>query len=129
MDPPPPHARPQSMAASSPRVSPRPPPRIEIETKIKRRSRLELGALEGAGVSVESELLLRFSLKESVYKAIHPFVRRYVSFHEVHTHQKKATNPILYLSPSDQRGVSSSHPTHTTIPPTPQPPTPQTRPR
>lgn len=52
-------------------------------TPTKRSSRCELGALQEAGVSIESELLLRFSLKESVYKAIHPFVRRYVSFHEV----------------------------------------------
>eukprot|EP00624_Nannochloropsis_granulata_P003474 evm.model.NODE_27573_length_56350_cov_23.676434.13 len=41
-----------------------------------------LGALESVGISAESEILLRFSFKESVYKAIHPFVRRYVAFHE-----------------------------------------------
>lgn len=34
-------------------------------------------------MSAESEVLLRFSLKEGLYKAIHPFVRRYVAFKEV----------------------------------------------
>lgn len=34
-------------------------------------------------MSAESEVLLRFSLKEGLYKAIHPFVRRYVGFLEV----------------------------------------------
>ena len=33
-------------------------------------------------LSVEEEILLRFSCKESVYKAIHPLVNHYVSFHE-----------------------------------------------
>jgi 4'-phosphopantetheinyl transferase EntD len=31
----------------------------------------------------EREVLLRFSAKEAIYKAIDPFVRRYVGFHEV----------------------------------------------
>jgi enterobactin synthetase component D len=31
----------------------------------------------------EREVMLRFSLKESIYKAIDPHVRRYVGFHEV----------------------------------------------
>lgn len=45
--------------------------------------RAELGSLEAPlGISAESEILLRFSFKESVYKAIFPFVRRYVSFQE-----------------------------------------------
>jgi len=43
----------------------------------------ELGSLAALGIGAESEILLRFSLKESIYKAIHPFVRRYVSFQEV----------------------------------------------
>ncbi len=43
----------------------------------------ELGSLAALGIGAESEILLRFSLKESIYKAIHPFVRRYVAFQEV----------------------------------------------
>jgi len=46
------------------------------------KERKGLGALSSVGISAESEVLLRFSFKESVYKAIHPFVRRYVAFHE-----------------------------------------------
>ena len=46
------------------------------------KEREGLGALASVGISAESEVLLRFSFKESVYKAIHPFVRRYVAFHE-----------------------------------------------
>lgn len=35
-----------------------------------------------ASVSAEEEVLLRFSLKESVYKAIHPIINKYVGFQE-----------------------------------------------
>jgi len=34
------------------------------------------------GVTAEEEVLLRFSLKESMYKAIHPLICQYVSFME-----------------------------------------------
>ena len=40
-----------------------------------------MGAL--AGVTPEEEVLLRFSFKEAVYKAIHPFLSRSVEFTEV----------------------------------------------
>lgn len=40
-----------------------------------------LGKLEG--VSVEEEVLLRFSFKEAIYKAIHPFIPRSIDFAEV----------------------------------------------
>lgn len=45
------------------------------------REQGRLSALEPAGR--ERELLLRFSGKEAVYKAIDPFEQRYVGFHEV----------------------------------------------
>lgn len=35
------------------------------------------------GISAEEEVLLRFSFKESVFKAIHPFLKRPVGFNEV----------------------------------------------
>ncbi len=41
---------------------------------------------EVAGLDSEArarEVLLRFSAKEAIYKALDPFVRRYVAFHEV----------------------------------------------
>lgn len=41
----------------------------------------QLGTLPG--VSLEEEVLLRFSLKEAGYKAIHPFLKRSVDFSEV----------------------------------------------
>lgn len=41
----------------------------------------EIAALEGA--AREREVLVRFSAKEAVYKALDPFVRRYVGFEEV----------------------------------------------
>lgn len=43
-------------------------------------------AIELEGMDAEArarEVLLRFSAKESIYKALDPFVRRYVAFHEV----------------------------------------------
>lgn len=39
-----------------------------------------LGQLEG--LSMEEEVLLRFSLKEAIYKAAHPLIHQYVSFQE-----------------------------------------------
>ena len=39
-----------------------------------------LGQLKG--VPVEEEVLLRFSLKEAIYKAVHPLINQYVSFQE-----------------------------------------------
>ena len=58
------------------------PHRQDIAARILRPEELaELDALPAADRM--RELLLRFSAKESVYKAVDPFVRRYVGFHEV----------------------------------------------
>lgn len=46
------------------------------------RGQVSLGLL-GDKVPAESEVLLRFSLKESLYKAMHPFLQRYIGFGEV----------------------------------------------
>ncbi len=63
---------------------------VEVEARrthdIARRVLTESEVLEIAGlddVSREREVLVRFSAKEAVYKAIDPFVRRYVGFEEV----------------------------------------------
>lgn len=64
---------------------------IDIEKASARKQRIEkriltpneinnLGGLEG--ISREEEVLLRFSLKESVYKAMHPLINHYVGFQE-----------------------------------------------
>ena len=34
------------------------------------------------GISTDEEVMLRFSLKESVYKAMHPLICQYVGFQE-----------------------------------------------
>ena len=57
------------------------PPRLGIAKRILLPE--ELDAIEG----LDSErrwfaVLLRFSIKESIYKALDPYVRRYVGFHE-----------------------------------------------
>jgi enterobactin synthetase component D len=55
---------------------------IDISSKVLGADELQeiadLAAAERA-----REVLLRFSAKESIYKALDPFVRRYVGFHEV----------------------------------------------
>ena len=48
---------------------------------LTQREQDNLGNLPG--ISPEEEVLLRFSFKESIFKAIHPFLRRPVSFTEV----------------------------------------------
>ena len=64
---------------------------IDIEKASTLKSRIErkiltpneresLGNLEG--ISRDEEVLLRFSLKESVYKAMHPLINQYVGFQE-----------------------------------------------
>lgn len=57
-----------------------------VDLRIARRvltaeERLELGDLPPS--RAEHELRLRFTVKEAVYKALHPWVRRRVDFHEV----------------------------------------------
>lgn len=44
------------------------------------RERKSLGKLPG--ITVDEEILLRFSLKEAIYKAAHPLLNQYVSFQE-----------------------------------------------
>jgi phosphopantetheine--protein transferase-like protein len=50
-------------------------PKVLTEREIR-----SLGQLEG--LSMEEEVLLRFSLKEAIYKAAHPLINQYVSFQE-----------------------------------------------
>jgi 4'-phosphopantetheinyl transferase EntD len=45
--------------------------------------RLRVGTLSTDNMTIESETLLRFSFKESIYKALHPFLLRPISFQEV----------------------------------------------
>eukprot|EP00804_Cyclotella_cryptica_P006753 CCRYP_015719-RA/>CCRYP_015719-RA protein AED:0.37 eAED:0.54 QI:0/0/0/1/1/1/3/0/445 len=50
------------------------------------REQEELGGLETLGISRGEEVMLRFSLKESVYKAMHPVLCEYVGFQEAEVH-------------------------------------------
>lgn len=47
---------------------------------------IRLGGL--SGVQEDEETLLRFSFKESVYKAMHPYLLRPIGFHEVEVDPK-----------------------------------------
>lgn len=58
------------------------PARLDISRKVLREEELaELARMPEA--SRGSEVLLRFSAKEALYKALDPFVKRYVGFREV----------------------------------------------
>ncbi|MGH7297926.1 MAG: 4'-phosphopantetheinyl transferase family protein, partial [Polyangiaceae bacterium] len=58
------------------------PGKLDVSSRVLRDE--ELAALADLGEPARgSEVLLRFSLKEAVYKALDPFVRRYVGFKEV----------------------------------------------
>ncbi|TFJ80029.1 hypothetical protein NSK_008587 [Nannochloropsis salina CCMP1776] len=77
---------------------PRPSTNSIATRVLTRREQDELGGLASLGISGESELLLRFSLKESVYKAIYPFLRRYVAFQEAEvTPHVDGTSTIVLL--------------------------------
>ena len=63
---------------------------------LTKREQKSLGNLPG--IPSEEEVLLRFSFKESVFKAIHPFLKRSVGFHEVEIEPKPdGTAKITFL--------------------------------
>jgi 4'-phosphopantetheinyl transferase EntD len=58
------------------------PPRADLSSRVLTADeRAALAHLEGPARGLA--VLLRFSLKEAIYKAVDPFVRRYVGFREV----------------------------------------------
>jgi 4'-phosphopantetheinyl transferase EntD len=58
------------------------PPRVDIASKVLTDEEMqELAALDARARG--REVLLRFSAKEAVYKALDPFVKRFVAFQEV----------------------------------------------
>lgn len=63
-------------------VERRTPPGRDISRRVLTRAELN-DIAELAGAARHEAVLLRFSLKEAVYKAVDPFVRRYVGFREV----------------------------------------------
>jgi enterobactin synthetase component D len=70
------------------------PARVGVDVEVDVPSRIDVSshvlaadeAIEVAMLDPEArarEVLLRFSAKEAIYKALDPFVRRYVAFHEL----------------------------------------------
>jgi len=59
--------------------------RIDLLSKkvLTTREGQRLGALSGSGLTRSEEVLLSFSFKEAIYKAIDPFLQRRVGFKEV----------------------------------------------
>jgi 4'-phosphopantetheinyl transferase EntD len=49
------------------------------------------------GVSAEEEVLLRFSLKECLYKAMHPLICQYVGFQEAEVQPLENGTAIIHL--------------------------------
>jgi enterobactin synthetase component D len=75
-------------------VAPRTEGHLGVDLEIDAAGKVDIAARvlteaeqqELAGLSAEErarEVLLRFSAKEAIYKALDPYVRRYVGFHEV----------------------------------------------
>ena len=62
-------------------------------------------------LSVEEEILLRFSCKESVYKAIHPLLNQYVSFQEaeIQPYINGTALVTLHLAPSTDQNTIQKH--------------------
>jgi len=49
---------------------------------LTKEERNGLGSLEVVDISADQEVMLRFSLKEAIYKAVHPIINHYVGFQE-----------------------------------------------
>jgi len=64
-------------------IEQRAPKKRSIANKIlTQRERDNLGNLKRINISTEEEVMLRFSLKEAIYKAVHPVINQYVGFQE-----------------------------------------------
>ena len=60
------------------------PPRVDIAHHVLTDAeRAALAAAEVTGDALGRAVTLRFAIKEAIYKAVDPFVRRYVGFREV----------------------------------------------
>lgn len=71
--------------------------RRNIAKKILTPNELEdLGGLDG--VTRDEEVLLRFSLKESVYKAMHPLISQFVGFQEAEIKPHNDGTATVYLN-------------------------------
>jgi len=71
--------------------------RRNIAKKILTPNELEdLGGLDG--VTHDEEVLLRFSLKESVYKAMHPLISQFVGFQEAEIKPHNDGTATVYLN-------------------------------
>ncbi len=66
-------------------------PRGPIEHRV-------LNDRELAAIADPREVTLYFAVKEAIYKAVDPFVRRYVSFHEVELALAPGTSDVAVIS-------------------------------
>lgn len=74
-------------------------PRVDISPRVlTEEERAAISDLEGDMWT--RALLLRFSVKEALYKAIDPFVRRYVAFHEVQVQPLDTGRVLVVLGPT-----------------------------
>jgi 4'-phosphopantetheinyl transferase EntD len=84
-------------------LEPDEPGRQDIASRVLADDELaELVALEG--VERAREVLLRFSAKEAIYKALDPFVRRYVGFKEVRVVPRADGSAFVATSLRDGEG-------------------------
>lgn len=67
------------------------------------------------GLTAAEELLLRFSLKEALYKVLDPALRRYVGFHEVEVTPAAGTEPDAGTAEVLYRLKSGDVPTETAM--------------
>lgn len=71
---------------------------------VRVRAMLTRALFDSQGVSAAEEVLLRFSIKESLYKAMHPLLCQYVGFHEVQVQPSSdgSVNTTFYFPGADQ---------------------------
>ncbi len=79
------------------------PPRVDISRRVLTQN--EIAALGGLSETErQREILLRLSAKEAIYKALDPFVRRYVGFQEVAVEPNPRGEVTVSLAPTNAEG-------------------------
>lgn len=76
--------------------------------------RNDLGSLEVVNVCADQEVMLRFSLKEAIYKAVHPIINHYVGFQEAEVTPFKNGTAVVHWrldrdTNMDQLGTVTAH--------------------
>ncbi|KAL7513388.1 hypothetical protein ACHAXN_010469 [Cyclotella atomus] len=88
----------------------------KIQRKVlTNKEQQELGQLEAIGISKLEEVMLRFSLKESIYKAMHPILCDYVGLQEAEVDPLADGNAIVRLNFLHERPESVSPRAHSMV--------------